>query len=155
MTETVEQNYDWLIIFLVYNNNYYDLENQDTTEYYTMEEQTKYILNQIRHSNHSKRVKTIFVEAEIKNSKPGGEGEERTTPQKKPVATLSMLYKKEVTWLSAVDTVWREEESITVLTNGKSLQDILIKLKKRYNAGKHMIVTAGHGSIVGVNYYIP
>lgn len=153
MTESIEKHYEWLIIFLVYNNNYYDLENQDTKEYYTMKEQTKYILSQVRYSNHSQKVKTIFVEAEIKNEMPDRSA---ISPiQKNPVATLSMLYKKQGTWLSAVEGIWREGEEVNILTNGGSLQKILMRLKNRYNADKHMIVTAGHGSIVGINYYIP
>jgi len=143
MTETVEHNYDWLIIFLVYNNNYYDLKNQDTTEYYTMEEQTKYILNQVRHTRHNESIKTIFVEAEIKNYR------------RKNFATLSMLYKKKGSWLSAVNRVWRDENPIDILTTGESLLDILKKLREDFPANKHMIITAGHGSIVGINYYIP
>jgi Clostripain family len=143
MAKSKTQEFEWLIIFLIYNNSYYDLKNQDTKDYYTMEEQTKYILNQIRYSTYSEKVKTIFVEAEIKNKKDN------------PVATISFLHKKEGTWLSAVDGIWRDGESLDILTNKISLETILKKLKDKYPAKKHMVITAGHGSIVGINYYIP
>lgn len=143
MAASTTQDLEWLNIFLVYNNNYYDLHNQDTKDYYTMEEQTKYILNQIRFSSFNEHVKTIFIEAEIKNYK------------ERPMATISFLYKKVGTWLSAVDRVWRDEESIDILTNEKSLEEILQRLKEHYPAKKHMVITVGHGSIVGINYYIP
>jgi hypothetical protein len=152
MAEFVEQNYEWLIIFLVYNNNYYDLESQDTTDYYTMKEQTQFILNQIRNTKYSKKVKTIFVEIEIKNKKK----EENTkTSDSNPVATLSILRKKKGTWLSAVDGIWREREPVDTMTNTFSLEKVLTRLKDKYNANKHMVITAGHGSILGINYYMP
>ncbi len=146
--EVIEQNYDWLIIFLVYNNDCYDLKKQDTKDYYTMEEQTSYILSQIRYTRFNKKVKTIFVEAEIKNTNP--DGSTRTNP----VATVSMLYKKRGTWLSSVDGIWREGESIGLMTSTESLTLILNRLKNRYNAKKHMIVTAGHGAVLGINAYL-
>lgn len=149
MPRNIFQNeYEWLVIFLVYNNNYYDVKFQDTKDYYTMKEQTKYILDQIRYSTYDQRVKTIFVEAQIKNKKINDN-------EYKALATLSILSKESGPWLSAVDKIWRDGTSVDILTDKNSCETILKKLKDKYPAKKHMIITAGHGSIVGINYYIP
>jgi hypothetical protein len=151
MAKSVKQEFEWLIIFLVYNNNYYDprdvLRDKDK-DYRTMQAQSKYILRQIRNSGYSKKVKTIFVEAQIKNTI-------ERDGQTKIYATLSMLKKTKSTWLSAEDKVWRREGDIDILTDPKSLKDILQRLRNNYQANKHMIITAGHGSVVGINYYVP
>ncbi len=145
--EIIEQSYDWLVIFLIYNNNYYDLNRQDTKDYYTMDEQTSYIRNQIRYTRYNKKVKTILVELKIENTK---ENDEIVLIN----ASISMLYKKKGIWLSAVDGIWRETVPPDGMTSPESLIDILSFLKKRYNADKHMLITAGHGSITGINYYL-
>lgn len=155
MTEPAKQPFEWLIIFLVYNNTFYDIEPQDNKDnspvenkpkdYSPMEQQTKYILHQIRETNFSTKVKTVFVEAEIKKNR-----------SKKTFATLSILSKKKKgDWLSAVDKLWRRGRPLKILTEAASVKKILLKLKKNFPANKHMIITAGHGSIIGINYYIP
>jgi hypothetical protein len=153
MAKSVRQELEWLVIFLVYNNNYYDGKESDTVrrnkdkDYRTMEAQTKYILKQVRYSGYNTKVQTIFVEAEIKNSDVNN--------RRKVKATLSMLKKIDDTWLPAEDRVWRRETRADILTDSRSLRRILTKLKKSYPAKKHMIITAGHGSILGINYYVP
>jgi hypothetical protein len=144
-----KQDLEWLIIFLAYNNNYYDLEKKDTIDYYTMEEQTKYIRNQIRNVNYNSKVKAVLVEAQIKNTKKQNSEESVIT------STLSILYKKRDRWLSAVDKIWRTEDEIDTLTNIDRLEKLLYRLKNKYNAKKHIVITIGHGSILGINYYIP
>lgn len=109
-----------------------------------MEKQTKYILSQVRNTRFTGKVMTVFVEAEIKNSSNGS-----------AVATLSMLWKKRGTWLSAVNNEWRQARSTEVLTTTESLFQTLNSLKQFYPANKHMIITAGHGSVIGINYYLP
>jgi Clostripain family len=152
MSESINQNYEWLVIFLVYNNNFYDInfkdcssseESQDTKDYYTMEEQTAYILDQIRNTRYSENVKTVFVEAEIKNNNC------------EAVASISAIRKKWGAWLSKVDGMWRNPTSIEIMTDISSPENLLKKLVAKYKANKHMIITAGHGSITGINYYLP
>ncbi|MBS1511138.1 MAG: hypothetical protein JST86_09870 [Bacteroidetes bacterium] len=143
MTEPAQQNFEWLIIFLVYNNNYYDKDNQDTKDINTMKNQTKYILNQIRYADYSDKVMTLFVEAQISEYKG------------KTHSTLSILWKKPGTWLSAYDKTWRHDDTVDILTSKFSFKKILEKITQTYSAKKHLIITAGHGSVVGVNYFIP
>ena len=149
MAESNTQDLEWLIIFLAYNNNYYDQDKKDTIDYYTMEEQIKYIRNQIRNVNYNPKVKAVLVEAQIKNIKKKRSEESIIT------ATISILHKAEGDWLPAVDHIWREGDEIDTLTNINRLEKILVRLKYKYKANRHIVITVGHGSIVGINYYIP
>lgn len=148
MTALVEQ-LEWLVIIFIYNNNYYDLEHQDTKDYYTMNEQTSYIRNQLRFIPFNKKVKIILVEVRIINSKD--EESEKIIIK----SSLSVLHKSLEKWMHKVDDLWRKEEAEDILTNSKSFEKILLHLKELYSAKRHIIVTAGHGSIIGINYYIP
>jgi hypothetical protein len=114
-----------------------------------MEEQTKYIRNQIRYVNYSPKVKAVLVEAQIKNIKKDRSEESAIN------ATMSILHKEKEEWLHAVDHIWRQEDEIDTLTNINRLEKILLRLKDKYKANRHIVITVGHGSIVGINYYIP
>jgi hypothetical protein len=140
MPDNVPQSeFEWLVIYLIYNNNYYDRNRKNTEEYYTMEEQTRFIMRQIEIADYHECVKVIVAEAKVEYNRDW------------VTLTISEKVKNR---LERVENPQRTKD-YGMMTDRASLTSILTVINDKFKANKHLIITAGHGSIVGVNYYIP
>lgn len=134
---TAENKYEWLITFLIYDHAWIDQSNADQDGYISLETQKNRIYAAVLKLDFHEKIKVVFLEAKINY--------EHTTLE---------------IWIRSksgkvIDLPSRQVGSINVMTTTDSLVQMLQPIVKEHSANRNIIVTLGHGSIFGINFYNP
>ncbi len=135
MSPDISQNqFEWLIIILVYNNSYYDEDFKGVPGYVTMEAQKNSMFRAIKDSVPSSEIKVILVETRFYNSK-----------------IVTNVVEKKGNKLETIERPEDGDEPSTMATEG-SVESLLKIVLNQFKAKRHIVVTFGHGSIFGINF---
>jgi len=133
-----ETPFKWLAVYLVYNNALYDEKHANDKTHISMEKQKDSLINSIQDTPFNPAIKIIIVELRTTRKRDGVE---------------QKIHALEKTKSKRLEHISRPANFNISLVTKQSVVDILSYLKKQYYAERHILVTFGHGSILGVNLF--
>ncbi len=147
MTEQSFQ-YEWLVLALVYNHKYYDdlhnLAFPNDPSYITMETQRNQLFKALKDSNNDDRLRMIIIENKLSFVNQND----------------AVFVMEEVTGYEKINTPegtsWQplplaEITEPETMTDGTQLGSFLQNITSQYGARRHIIITFGHGAVLGIN----
>ncbi len=137
MEDSNTQEFEWLCIFLVYNNSTYDIEKEKNSHYIKMEWQKNSLFSAIQDSPFSEKIKIVIVEARI------------WAIHNKMFQVIHVVEKINEGF-PIIDTL--RNANLSAMSDEDSLADIVGKIVQNFPANRNICVTFGHGSIFGINY---
>lgn len=133
-----ETPFKWLAVYLVYNNALYDEKHANDKTHISMEKQKDSLINSIQDTPFNPAIKIIIVELRTTRKKDGVE---------------QKIHALEKNRSKRLEHIPRPDNFNIDLVTEKSVIGIVSYLKEQYPAERHILVTFGHGSILGVNLF--
>lgn len=130
-----ENKYAWLITFLIYNHSAVDEANKSKRGYIPLKRQIDEIYATVSKLDLPKEVKIIFVEAsiDVKN-------------------TALQIWLRTKTYEGFQQEICTPGP-LTAMTTEESLIQVLQPIINNNLARRNIVITLGHGSIFGINFY--
>ena len=152
--------FEWLVIALVYNHQYYDelfysTFPNDKANYINMERQKNNLFDAFDDVPYSDDIKMVLVENRLKFSETEGALSLRNTltvTEKVKGTGLRQHEHENAGKLQRIPDL-DVSDAGALLTDGKALGTFLKNLieKKNFTAERYILVTFGHGSVLGIN----
>ncbi len=133
----------WLVTYFVYNNTYYDLKAMKDNggklpkDYFSMEKQTRFLINQIDLIEYSSEVTHLIIKLDI--------GFKKKANEMKAIVKTKDGFKLVKKFFYRSDSMASES----------SIDSIFNAINFYFKYAKIVIMTYGHGSIFGINYTEP
>lgn len=132
-----QNDLEWLVIFLVYNNSTYDIEKGANNHYIKMEIQKNSLFHAIQDSPFADKIKIVIVEARIafKNSH---------------ITQVIHILEKKTNHFQGIQTPGNLP--VSAMSEAEGMSAILAHLTTMFPAKRNMWITFGHGAVFGINY---
>ncbi len=139
----------WLSVFLIYNNILYDSDhiNDPNNKYISIQTETDSLYQSLKDIPFDLRCKIIIVQVRVfftpKHGTPTGLFQSITVSEKfdTPVKNDRINPSAKVTVPPAIDTLVAED----------AVKNVLTQVFEAYPADRRMVITFGHGSVLGIN----
>src|SRR4051812_9110 len=124
--------YDWLILFLVYNHKHYDEMYAKVPGYRTMESQKNHLFQVIENVEFNEKIKIVLIENRLSFARNGDE----------IIGVNEVINVVEKTNAKRLQTVDKDDDTeIESFTDPTTAAAIIQTVNEKYRAGRHIIIT--------------